>query len=173
MSGGPNGTEPPPGTTNFTDTCSYQFMCFVVMLCVGPRHTEKMSTNGITNATTTIHEISSNSARNAQPRNTYPQRRAKFARMSQSAYENANDRATTTMPAGNTHRHGQIGSAIRTSSSVAGMTNADAMAICVQRPCGSRRGATTYQAPTAAPTTRNAVTRRELSRAAARPTTCP
>src|SRR4029079_5358193 len=60
--------EPPPGTTNATETAPKTSSWPSVICLVGPRQTEYASTHGISTATRTTHESSSKKRRNHQPR---------------------------------------------------------------------------------------------------------
>src|SRR4029450_7121427 len=59
----------PSGTGKLNEKAEKTLSWLVTMFFVGPRQTEYASTHGITNATRTTHESSSNSQRNAQARN--------------------------------------------------------------------------------------------------------
>ena len=75
-----------------------------VIVFVGPRYTEMMSTSGITNATSTTHDSCSKSARNAQPANTAAQSFAKFAASPQSASVQTSATSASTTTAGKSQR---------------------------------------------------------------------
>ncbi len=162
-SGRPRRAALPPGTTKAIESFVNTAGWWAVIAWVGPRQTEKASTQGMIKATVTTHESASKADRKSSPA---PLTAANFAMLAGTGAPSTEQRRETPIRTATPIASGigrrQIGRASQVRLNIAGIRTSATSATLGQVESAERWGAVSNQA-TSAPTA--------ISKAAARPTT--